>query len=83
MLLVAGAALRLAAGDTASFLTAPQRDQQSATFAATSVDVSADGRYVAFELYAQLRTGRHQRPSRRLRARPPDEARDARVGDDG
>ena len=54
MLLVAGAALPLAAGDTASFLTAPQRDQQSATFAATSVDVSADGRYVAFESYARL-----------------------------
>ena len=54
MLLVAGAALRLAAGQAGSFLTAPQRDPQLASFAATSVDVSADGRFVAFESYARL-----------------------------
>jgi hypothetical protein len=36
MLLVAGAALRLAAGEAGSFLTAPQRDPRLDPFAATS-----------------------------------------------
>jgi hypothetical protein len=52
--LAIGAALRLAAAEPGSFVTAPQRDPLATPFMAPSVDVSADGRYVAFESYARL-----------------------------
>jgi Tol biopolymer transport system component len=54
--LVIAAALRPAGAEPGSFLTAPQRDPQLGSFAPPSVDVSADGRYVAFESYARLVT---------------------------
>jgi Tol biopolymer transport system component len=53
-LLAIGAALDLGDAEPVAFLTAPQRDRQFAVSAPASVDVSADGRYVAFESYARL-----------------------------
>jgi Tol biopolymer transport system component len=52
--LAVGAVLRLAVPAAGSFVTAPQRDPMIAPFTSPSVDVSADGRYVAFESYARL-----------------------------
>jgi Tol biopolymer transport system component len=46
--------LCLSASQPGSFITAPQRDSMLAGAISASADVSADGRYVAFESYAAL-----------------------------
>jgi len=48
------AVLPLPANEPASFITVPQHDQWRAAHDPPSVSVSANGRYVAFESYAQL-----------------------------
>jgi hypothetical protein len=52
--LAAGIGLYLAAGPTDSFVTVPQRDKGRSLIGPASVDVSADGRFVAFEALAPL-----------------------------
>jgi Tol biopolymer transport system component len=46
--------LRLTASDDGLVMTVPQRDGLRSAFGASTVDISADGRYVAFESFAQL-----------------------------
>jgi Tol biopolymer transport system component len=47
-------AWRLSAQEPPLFVTVAQHDVSRAPFAARSIDVSADGRYVAFDSYARL-----------------------------
>ena len=59
-------------------ITVAQRDGIRAAKAPRTVDVSANGRFVAFQSWVPPRRRRRRRPARRLRARPPDRPRDAR-----
>lgn len=54
LLLLVAAGLGLVTGPPDGFLTAPQRDSQGEEATSPSADVSADGRFVAFESMARL-----------------------------
>jgi len=54
---VIAAALRLTSPDAADLVTVRQADDRRSSFAPSAVDISADGRFVAFESFARLVAG--------------------------